>query len=50
MTNNSLMWFRYDLRVDDNAALFEACENQICLPIFILDDGYLKLKLLVTFI
>ena len=38
------MWFRYDLRVDDNAALFEACENQICLPIFILDDGYLKLK------
>ncbi len=44
MTNNSLMWFRYDLRVDDNAALFEACENQICLPIFILDDGYLKLK------
>ncbi len=44
MTNNSLMWFRYDLRVDDNAALFEACQNQICLPIFILDDGYLKLK------
>ncbi len=44
MTNNSLMWFRYDLRVDDNAALFEACYNKICLPIFILDDGYLKLK------
>ena len=38
------MWFRYDLRVEDNRALFAALDNQICLPIFILDEGFLKLQ------
>ena len=41
---NSLMWFRYDLRVNDNDAFFEASQNQNCLPVFILDEGYLNLK------
>ena len=41
---NSLMWFRYDLRINDNDALFEASKHKVCLPVFILDQGYLKLK------
>ena len=41
---NSLMWFRYDLRITDNEAFFAASDNQICLPVFILDEDYLKLK------
>ena len=41
---NSLMWFRYDLRIRDNEALFAALDNQVCLPIFILDMDFLKLK------
>ena len=38
------MWFRYDLRIEDNEAFFASLENQYCLPIFILDDGFLKLE------
>ena len=38
------MWFRYDLRIEDNEAFFAACSKKICLPVFILDEGYLKLK------
>jgi len=41
---NSLMWFRYDLRIKDNDALFEALINQLCLPVFIFDKGYSKLE------
>ncbi len=41
--SNSLMWFRYDLRIKDNEALFEALKNQKCLLVFILDNGYLEL-------
>ena len=41
---NSLMWFRYDLRIKDNEAFFSASENGLCLPIFILDEGFLKLN------
>ena len=41
---NSLMWFRYDLRINDNDAFFEASKHQACLPVFILDEEYLKLK------
>ena len=41
---NSLMWFRYDLRIKDNEALFEALKNQKCLLVFILDNGYLELE------
>ena len=40
---NSLMWFRYDLRIKDNEAFFAALKNQNCLPIFIFDHGFLKL-------
>ena len=42
--SNSLMWFRYDLRIKDNEALFEALKNQKCLLVFILDNGYLELE------
>ena len=42
--NFSLMWFRFDLRIKDNEALLAASVNQSCLPIFILDNGFLKLK------
>ena len=38
------MWFRNDLRVHDNDALLEASTDEYCLPIFILDEGYLKLQ------
>ena len=38
------MWFRYDLRIKDNEALFEALKNQKCLLVFILDNGYLELE------
>ena len=41
---NSLMWFRYDLRIKDNDALFEALNNKNCILVFILDNGYLKLE------
>ena len=41
---NSLMWFRYDIRIKDNDALFEALNNQNCILVFILDNGYLKLE------
>lgn len=39
----SLMWFRFDLRIHDNEALFLATKNFNCIPIYILDSDYLKL-------
>ena len=39
----SIMWFRYDLRIYDNEALYKSSEFSNCLPIFILDSDYLKL-------
>ena len=41
---NSIIWFRYDLRVNDNEALFRATLNHKCLPIYILDTNYCALK------
>ncbi len=39
MTNPiSIAWFRQDLRVTDNPALFEAAKSGSVLPIYILDD------------
>ena len=38
--NTSLMWFRYDLRLIDNAAFFEASKCKSCMPIYILDDEF----------
>ena len=37
------MWFRYDLRVCDNDALFLSSQNYKCLPVYILDTDYLNL-------
>jgi len=38
----TIFWFRRDLRLDDNTALFEAISNHECvLPIFIFDDNIL---------
>ncbi len=34
------MWFRYDLRLIDNAAFFEASKCKSCMPIYILDDEF----------
>ena len=42
--NNSLMFFRFDLRTKDNEALFKASLHEKCLPIFILDHDYIKLE------
>ena len=35
----SLLWFRQDLRLDDNPALIAACEEGQVVPIYILDDS-----------
>ncbi|MBH43338.1 MAG: deoxyribodipyrimidine photolyase [Rickettsiales bacterium] len=40
----SIIWFRYDLRTNDNEALFQATLNHRCLPIYILDTNYCALK------
>lgn len=42
--NSSLFWFRYDLRIKDNEAFMAAAKNSNCLPVYILDENYLKLK------
>ena len=34
----ALFWFRQDLRLSDNPALFEATQNGTLMPIYILDD------------
>ena len=46
---NSLMWFRYDLRLIDNHAFFEASKSKYCLPIFILDKNFTKLSTTSSF-
>ncbi len=33
-----LFWFRRDLRLADNPALFEACQQGQVLPVYIFDD------------
>ena len=37
-TPKVIHWFRQDLRLSDNPALFEAAKNSSILPIYILDD------------
>ncbi len=39
---NILFWFRQDLRLKDNPALFEATSQGLVLPIYILDDVHAK--------
>ena len=39
----TIFWFRRDLRLDDNTALFHALQdNDAILPIFIFDETILK--------
>ena len=40
---NKIVWFRYDLRLEDNQAFIEATKNGNVLPIFIFDKNYFKL-------
>ena len=38
----SIFWFRRDLRLDDNAGLFQALQaNEVVIPVFIFDDAIL---------
>lgn len=38
----NIFWFRRDLRLDDNRALFEALSNAATLPVFIFDENILS--------
>ena len=40
----SVMWFRYDLRTIDNEALYRASQESLCIPLYIIDQDFLKLK------
>ena len=33
-----IVWFRQDLRIADNPALWQACESGDIIPVYILDD------------
>ena len=46
---NSIMWFRFDLRVNDNEAFYKASLDDNCLPLFILDSNFLKLDTTSSF-
>ena len=37
MSDRAVMWFRRDLRLSDNPALYRACEAEAVLPLFVLD-------------
>ena len=39
-----ILWFRHDLRLEDNHALNKACENGEVLPIYIFDKNYWELE------
>ncbi|SMF77656.1 deoxyribodipyrimidine photo-lyase [Candidatus Pelagibacter sp. HIMB1321] len=39
-----ILWFRYDLRIEDNEAFNKACIGGEVLPIFIYDKEYWKLE------
>ncbi len=41
---NKIVWFRYDLRLDDNEAFINASQNKSILPIFIYDKNYFLLE------
>ncbi len=41
---NKIVWFRYDLRLEDNQAFIEATKNGNVLPIFIFDENYYKIE------
>ena len=35
-----ILWFRHDLRIEDNEAFNKACNDGEVLPIFIYDEDY----------
>ena len=39
-----ILWFRHDLRIEDNEAFNKACIDGEVLPIFIYDEDYWKLE------
>ncbi len=41
---NKIVWFRFDLRLEDNEAFIEASKNGNVLPIFIFDEDYYKIE------
>ena len=41
---SKILWFRYDLRIEDNEAFNKACVDGEVLPIFIYDKEYWKLE------
>ena len=38
MKDNVIVWFRQDLRIHDNPALYEACQSGQVIPVYILDN------------
>ena len=41
---NKILWFRYDLRIDDNESFNEALKDGKTLPIFIFDESFFQLE------
>ena len=41
---NKILWFRYDLRLENNESAIEAFKDGSVLPIFIFDKDFLKLE------
>ena len=45
MEDLCILWFRKDLRLDDNLALIEAAKHKKIMPIFIFDENLDEYKL-----
>ena len=41
---NKILWFRYDLRLENNESAIEVLKDGYVLPIFIFDEDFLKLE------
>ena len=41
---NKILWFRYDLRVEENESFNEALRDGNTLPIFIFDENFFQLE------
>ena len=39
-----ILWFRHDLRIEDNHALNKACSDGEVLPVYIFDKNYWELE------
>ena len=42
MSNKGILWFRSDLRLDDNESLHEALAHGIVIPVYVFDDRIFK--------